>query len=223
LIFFNDFFDDWLDLCLNKNHLKKLSQNVWVTVSALFLNDFISTRGFFNLFLFFGIIWILFGIFCCWRSHHTLNFSFFLSAERIQWNTCLVYFLLLKRVERCLILIFDQYEIGWKLEIILMCWIIEIWMRVRERVKVKGIHHILVRMIHFRSSRAGLDVFNNYKTLKKDYLKYLQGLQIFLLGFFLFFFIFYKLVSKHMITLSLNQIGFLFTIKTFFTFFFLLL
>ena len=167
MILFNNFFDDWLDFCLNNNHLKKLSQNVWVTVSALFLNDFISTRGFFNFFLFFGIIWILFDIFCCWRSHHTLNFSFFLSAERIQWNTCLVYFLLVKRVERCLILIFDQYEIGWKLEIILMCWIIEIWMRVRERVKVKGIHHILVRMIHFRSSTAGLDVFNNYKALIK--------------------------------------------------------
>lgn len=149
-----------LNLGSNEEQLEKLTKNIWMTISALFLIDCLSSLGLFNLFDLFSTAFILhfWYIFLIVQIN---SFWLFLKSLHMFGLTVLFQdFLLIWNSLWCSTFIFNHDKIRRNLYWILKRLIIEKWWCEWELVKIQSFNEILILIEHFFEINAlSLSIF----------------------------------------------------------------
>lgn len=149
-IFLDDLFNYVPNLRLNKEQLKKFPQYVRVTISSLFLNDFISPRWFLHFLLFFCFLFVFSQWSLCSFFHDFQFLAFFRRRCKFGIAFCLMCFFVLKNVWMLIFSVLNQYEVGRNFCLILIWLIIEKRLLKIQMVKHKRFEVRMVRIVHFK-------------------------------------------------------------------------
>ena len=141
-----------LNLSSNKEQLEKLTKNIGMTVSALFLIDCLSFLGLFNFFHLFSTAFILHFWYIFLIVQMNSFWLFLKPLHMFDFTVLLQDFLLIWNSFWCSTFIFNHDKIRRNPNWILKRLIIEKWWCEWELVKIQSFNEILILIEHFSKS-----------------------------------------------------------------------